>query len=360
MGVKRIQFLKKKLKSIVAVFVAFAMIFAMFPVTAVASISSGGDSDQIMPLSTTTPLRPFPQAGMDTGLVVDLFNTPGGQSEANLQILRQFANLVDRPGASPLNAQRSLLFAAANRGGTGSVYVVDPSTWDCPDSFRMVITLDAGTGGNAQLATSYRVTVCESMGYGMLMLVKLAGSEDIVLGGPFGNRTMRHVLWSGLPAPLRAHFTYEPGLPNSVSFQTYFDAMFRSLRFWPTHPVHAVNGHHSSGAVVTNNTYRGGTPPDGFRHSYQMAWSIHHVWDGPARSAAQITSRVTPPGSDPGFFRRETGPSTATDGTMDMAYALILASEQWGNVPAWDPVHPYARTAGYTYHEGKKNGAGNL
>jgi endo-1,4-beta-D-glucanase Y len=173
------------------------------------------------------------------------------------------------------------------------------------------------------------------MGNGMLMLVMLAGSEDIVLGGVFGERTMRHVLWSGLPESIRRHFSYEAGRDNSVSFQTYFDAMFRSLRFWPTHPVHVENGNHNWGADVMNNVYRGGNVNNNFRHSYQMAWSIHHVWQG----------------NRPGFFRREAGPSTATDGTMDMAYALILAAEQWGDVPAWSPTHPYERREGYTYHE---------
>jgi len=305
----------------------------------------------LSPLSVgAQALRPFPQAGQDVGLVVELFPLPVSQEEANLQILRQFANLVDREGASPLGAARSELFAAAGRGGTGSLFLVDPVTWNDPQGFRMVLTLDAGTGGTAQTETSYRVTVCESMGYGMLMLVLLAGSEDVVLGGDFGERTMRQVLWAGLPEALRLYFSYDPAAENAVSFQTYFDAMFRSLRFWPTHPVHAVNGHHSWGADVTVNAYRGGVPPVGFRPSYQMAWSIHHVWQGDERTQSQITSRVTPEGSSPGHFQRETGPSTATDGTMDMAYALILAHEQWGG-DAWCPQHRYDRAPGYTYLE---------
>jgi len=71
--------------------------------------------------------------------------------------------------------------------------------------------------------------------------------------------------------------------------------------------------------------------------SYQMAWSIHNVHDD-VHDADN-------------FFRREPGASTATDGTMDMAYALILASEQWGDAPAWDPVCHYSRTPGHTYLE---------
>ncbi|MCL2225230.1 MAG: dockerin type I domain-containing protein [Defluviitaleaceae bacterium] len=322
-------------------FRAFVFVFlqAFVMVTIGAMVVNAQPFAEINP--NNTPLRPFPQAGMDNGLVVELMNMPAGQVSANMDILRQFANMVDTPNStgSPLPANRSSLFRAAGQGGTGSIFLVDPATWDDPAGFRMVTTLDAGTGGTAQTPTSYRVTVCESMGYGMLMIVMLAGSEDIVLGGAFGDRTMRHVLWSGLPAPLRAHFTYQAGLPNSVSFQTYFDAMFRSLRFWPSHFVHATSGHQGWNANVNNNTYRGGTPPSGFGHSYQMAWSIHHVFGGAQR-----------PGS-PGFFQRETGPSTATDGSMDMAYALILASEQWGHEPAWCPVHRYNRTVGHTYLE---------
>jgi hypothetical protein len=323
------------------------------------------------------PQRPFPQRGFDNGLMVELFTsnasnnqtTPGTPREMDMQILHQFARLVDnQTNTRPVPASRAVLFnptvnAPAGWAGTRSVYVVDPATWEDPDGFRMIIALDAGTGGTAHTFTSYRMTVCESMGYGMLMLVMLAGSEDINLGSAFGNRTMRQVLLDGLPLPLRNHFTANVNNTNPnlrvVSFQTYYDAMFRSLRFWPTHPVHNTSRHHQSGANVFDNTYRGGSPPDNFSRSYQMAWSIHHVWDGPSRTEEQRRNRQLPTGAAPGFFRRESGPSTATDGTMDMAYSLILAGEQWGHEPAWCPTerfdrNPEQRPDGsyiFTYHE---------
>jgi hypothetical protein len=197
------------------------------------------------------------------------------------------------------------------------------------------------------------------MGYGMLMLVLLAGSEDVNLGSAFGNRTMRQVLLAGLPLPLRNSFTADINNTNPalrvVSFQTYYDAMFRTLRHYPSYPRTTTGNMNSSGANQSTD-YRGTTPPSGARRSYQMAWSIHHVWNGPARNAP---NDAVPTSATPGFFQRESGMSSATDGTMDMAYSLILAGEQWGHGPQWHETHrfnknPERRGDGsyvFTYHE---------
>jgi uncharacterized repeat protein (TIGR02543 family) len=312
----------------------------------------------IMPVASVTPMRPFPQAGQDTGMMVELFSPgAGGQAAANMAILHQFARLV-APDTPPTiswshDPHPSTLFTTH---GSNSLFVVDPDpgTRNDPNAFRMVMFLDAGTGGASQSHHSYRVTVCEAMGYGMLMLVQLAGSEDINLGPAFGNRTMRQLLLEGLPVGLRSQFSADPNAPNAVSFQTYFDAMFRTLRHFPSFPRSIAGGYGSYAAEhvdVTDNSYRASNTilPPGFRASYQMAWSIHHM---PGQSRFQ---RETYPGRD---GTPAAGPSTATDGTMDMAYALILASEQWGHAPVWCPVTPTGRV--YSYLEWARRMVGDI
>jgi len=358
------------MKNKLATLLAFAVIIALLPVNAIALAPEYPEyiedesaqlaeirqlSADVSAFSNTEPLRPFPQRGQDSGLMAPMLLPPGATAnpsspeEADLQILRQFANLIDNPvGAFNTGGNWPRAWPMFDSGETLSLYLVDPATRGVENKhdFRMVMFIPGGTGGDATIPNiSYRVTVCEAMGYGMLMLAKLAGSEDIVLGGAFGSRTMRDVLLAGLPVPLRYEFSADPNASNAVSFQTYFDAMFRSLRFWPTHPINQNTlGNHSwaTGATqINNNVYRDGRGAQPVR-SYQMAWSIHNV-HGQSQGDGHVPVD--------NFFRREPGPSTATDGTMDMAYALILASEQWGDVPAWDPVCRYSRTPGYTYLE---------
>ena len=343
-----------RIKKKIGMLLAVVMAFSMMPFSAVADTME----PYAAPLSTTTAMRPFPQAGQDTGMMVELFN-PGtaGQNAANMAILHQFARLVspdEHPTLSWSNTLHpSTLFATH---GTNSLFVVDPdpATRNDPNAFRMVMFLDAGTGGASVSQHSYRVTVCEAMGYGMLMLVKLAGSEDINLGPEFGNRTMRQLLLEGLPAGLRSQFSASPNAPNAVTFQTYFDAMFRSLRHFPSFPRSIANGYSTYEAEhidVTDVSYRAAnTPlPAGFRASYQMAWSIHHM---PGQSRFQ---RETYDGID---GTPVSGPSTATDGTMDMAYALILANEQWGHAPVWCPTTSTGRV--YSYLEWARRMVGDI
>ena len=343
-----------KIKKKIAMLLSVAMVLSMLPFTAVAETME----QYAAPLSTATAMRPFPQAGRDTGAMVELF-TPGaaGQNAANMAILHQFARLV-APETTPTiswssEPHPSTLF---DIHGTNSLFVVDPdpATRNDPNAFRMVMFLDAGTGGAAVSQHSYRVTVCESMGYGMLMLVKLAGSEDINLGSEFGNRTMRQLLLEGLPAGLRSQFSASPNAPNAVSFQTYFDAMFRTLRHFPSFPRSRVHGYGSYAAEhidVRDVSYRASNTrlPANLRASYQMAWSIHHM---PGQSRFQ---RETYNGIDGSPV---SGPSTATDGTMDMAYSLILASEQWGHDPVWCPTTPTGRV--YSYLEWARRMVGDI
>ncbi|MCL2286951.1 MAG: family 16 glycosylhydrolase [Firmicutes bacterium] len=273
-------------------------------------------------LPQATESRPFPQAGLDTGRVVELFRPTGfTQEQMNEDVLRAFATIVEgRPWAGAITGHPAEEFLTTVHGQ----FIVDPATLHTPEIFRMLMFLDHGTGGSASTATSRRVTVSESMGYGMMMLVQMAGSEDIPFEFNGRTTTIRQIMFDSLPVQLQEHFGIE-----RVNARLFFDGMFRSVRHWPTHPQHIVYGHRSTAANanINNNAYRGNIPAN-FRASYLMAWSIHYD--------ANI-----------GGFRRESGPSNATDGCMDIAYALILAAEQWGDVPVWCPVTPYTAVYGY-------------
>ena len=278
-------------------------------------------------------LRPFPQAGADTGRVVELFRPSGvSQQQMNEAVLRQFAQvIVGEPRILDPNDPHP---TDAFIGSVRSQFIIDPATFNDPDNLRMVMFIDHGTGGTARTANSRRINVSESQGYGMLMLVKMAGSEDIPFVFEGRNVTVRQLLWEALPAQVQSHFSME-----QVDARLFFDAMFRSLRWWPTHPQHVTGGGHNWGAVVTNNQYRGNIP-NNFRASHLMAWSIHY-------------------NADINGFIRESGPSNATDGCMDMAYALILAGEQWGHAPVWHPTSPTAAPV-YSYHEWARRMADDL
>ncbi|MCL2286027.1 MAG: hypothetical protein FWC32_06625 [Firmicutes bacterium] len=273
-------------------------------------------------------MRPFPQAGLDTGRVVELFRPTGlSQEDMNNDILRAFARIIIGAPWTLLNPEHP---AAPFLSTVEGQFLVDPASISDPENFRMIMFLPQGTGPGGSTATGSRVTVSETHGYGMMMLVQMAGSEDIPFELNGETITIRQLMFDALPEELQEHFGIE-----RVNARLFFDAMFRSLRHWPTHPQHVTGGHHSWGASNANlmaNQYRGLPAPNNFRPSYLMAWSI--LYD------------VTVDGGNGGFVRGP-GPSNATDGCMDMAYALILAHEQWGDFPVWCPVTPDGRVYGY-------------
>jgi len=308
-----------KIKKTFAILLAFILILGLLPVNVAAAT------------------RPFPQRGQDSGIMVNMLLPPGATANpsapenVDLQILRQFARLVDNdlnklPIPNPF-MNPNTAFAIFGAHDTHSLFMVDPASRTDPNAFRMVLFNPVGTGPG--LTNS--VTVCESMGYGMLMLVKLAGSEDVNLGPTFQNRTMREVLHRGLPVQLRSQIPV-----SEVSFQMYFDAMFRTVRHFPSFHINIATGHtiNNYQNAQNINTYRGAVPGAGHRRSYQMAWALNHNDSGI------------------GHFHRTGGvpgasPSTATDGTIDIAYSLILAAEQWGNDPVWCHSSPTAKTSSY-------------
>jgi uncharacterized repeat protein (TIGR02543 family) len=336
-----------KIRKALAMLLALLMVLTLVPFSAAAL-----EPEPIISFNNAVPLRAFPQRGMDSGIMVDL-TSPSDPSTANAQILMQFARLLE-PGRTherPRNQanQLSSLFNTTH-GGTNSLFIVDPATRNASNvnDFRMILLHALGTGGGAITSDSYRVTTCETHGYGMLLLVLLAGSEDTIVGHPF-NVSMRTILHRNLPTNLRN------AIPVSqVSFQTYYDAMFRTTRQFSAYPrlangslpgLPTPNGTTTSnnrgtsilngqlgGNQWQNTEYRGGPISPGVVPSYQMAWSIHHRHNS---------------GNTPGNFRRESGMSSATDGTMDMAYSLLLAQEQWGSAPSWGPDNATQRTHTY-------------
>jgi hypothetical protein len=177
-------------------------------------------------------------------------------------------------------------------------FVVDPhsGTRANPDRFRMVLRHLKGTGSSDDIVTS-----SESMGYGMLMLAYMAGSENVMSGG----KTVSEHLRDNLPSDLRAAFG-----SRQVTVRDYFDGLFRCLREFPSYNIN------TNGTLAWNFTSG--------RRTYLMSWELLSVGRSGDPNAALTTQFTRPALSD------DYGPSSATDGDMDMAYALLLAQQQWG------------------------------
>jgi len=128
-----------------------------------------------------------------------------------------------------------------------------------PDGFCMVMRHNTGGG-----AADMQVTTSESMGYGMLMLVLLAG-QDEALG---------------------------------IDVKSFFDGMFRSVMFWDSRI--RIEG----------------------RKSHLMVWQL--IQPGGPGTPYQRSAFTPKP-------ENEGNGSCATDGDLDIAYALLLADKQWGS-----------------------------
>jgi hypothetical protein len=183
-------------------------------------------------------------------------------------------------------------------------FIVCPSTSD-PDQFLMLLRHTSGTGG-----TGGAVTTSESHGYGMVMLAYLAGAEDVIISG---TRTLGDALRDNLPTTLRANFA---AVDRPVTVQDYFDAMFRCIKRFPTHEVEADSGNYSWG------TY------EWTRRSFLMVWELH---------STLVAGQPTTP------FRMSNR-NTATDGDLDMAYALLVADRQWGRTREGQAAMPTGMT----------------
>jgi hypothetical protein len=148
------------------------------------------------------------------------------------------------------------------------------ATTNNPDTFRMILKHNYSTTG-----TDGQVTCSESMGYGMLILAYLAGApgDGGAVSGGLNLRTIGG---------------------RRLTVQDYFDAMHR------THAAFPTNG----GSSFAGNGLAA--------RRWLIAWQILGNGTGINTSSWNINY---------------TGPSSAADGDLDMAYAYILAHQLWGS-----------------------------
>ena len=148
-------------------------------------------------------------------------------------------------------------------------FLIEPNTPNSNNSehFRMALSHQSGGG-----ASKGQITCSESMGYGMLMLAYMAGADEHFRNNSISNQNLKVVG------------------DRQLTIKCYFDGMFRSLMNWPTTQGTQISG-----------------------KRYLMAWEL-------------VTDTA-------GGSWRNTGSSasSATDGDLDMAYALLLADKQWGS-----------------------------
>jgi len=214
-------------------------------------------------------------------------------------------------------------------------FVVETDTPRTNDKneFLMVLGHYSGTGPVAPNP----IMVCESQGFGMVMIAYMAGAEDMmVLSDPANSSSprvpLRQRLHDNLPSGLRSQFG-----PDEVTFQVYFDAMFRTLRRFPTSQARTSHGPSTGSTVNATWAERTSNTATTIRSSYSgtinnpnylMAWSLGSAnGNGTQSNAANAVRNGA--WSDTG-----SGASTATDGAMDMIYALLLADRQWDSPPA--------------------------
>jgi hypothetical protein len=157
------------------------------------------------------------------------------------------------------------------------------STTNNPDTFRMVLRHFYSTTGTAS-----QITTSESMGYGMLLLAYLAGApgDGGAVSGGLNLRTIGN---------------------RRLTVQDYFDGMHR------THAAFPTNG-------GTSFHLDGGT-----NRRWLIAWQITANWEG------QTVTQVRNSGRTSNWNLNYSGPSSAADGDLDMAYAYILAHQLWGS-----------------------------
>jgi hypothetical protein len=267
-------------------------------------------------LSILVPARTaiVPQAGADTGPGGTMLGFPRqayfgyahqrvmpqgiSQAQMNQDVIDQFAKIIGE-------------------------FMVDfePSrndTMNNPSTFRMVLSMFGGTGpGIAGIG----VTTSETHGYGMMILAYMAGSEEAVIspgvtttnqngtrnGGTLqiGGMKIKDVLKLCLPQSLRDAYG-----SRDVTVRDYYDAMFRTMNHFP---ASGGSGHHIAWAL-TSGTRTGGTD---------------------AAPQTTTTSRMRP-FQEP--LRTTSGPSTATDGSLDTTYAMLVAEKQWGANAGLDGV----------------------
>ncbi|MCL2717875.1 MAG: glycosyl hydrolase family 8 [Lachnospiraceae bacterium] len=160
--------------------------------------------------------------------------------------------------------------------------IVDSDSPQTGDEFRLVFRhYQAWLINNDSIDVSH-LTVSESHGYGMMMLAYMAGSEE------------------------RLNLSPEQWLFDCTSLKHYFDAMVRTVLAFPS--------------------VSGGTDNKLF------AWELN----GYPRDGDNRTGYIIENGIKKAPFTRPASGSSATDGDLDIIYALLLADKQWGSDGAYD------------------------
>jgi len=155
------------------------------------------------------------------------------------------------------------------------------------------------------------ITVSESMGYGMLILAYMAGSEDALTA---------------------AGHTWRFG---AESLKDYYDGMLRTvLSFKSPLSVNGVRTAQHSWELFGFNT---GINETGFAVNNGtdiLTKGFRYINNSTA--SAKIAPFANTPGGGPnggegntGYYNN--GTSSATDGDMDIIYSLIVADKQWGS-----------------------------
>ena len=149
-----------------------------------------------------------------------------------------------------------------------------PQNWE---EFRLAFRHYQSWAVNNDSIDVSHLTVSESHGYGMMMLAYMAGSED------------------------RLNLSPDQWLFGCTSLKHYFDAMVRTVLEFPS-----VTG------GLDNKLF---------------AWELK----GYPRDGDNRTGYIEENGIKKAPFTRPGNGTSATDGDMDIIYALILADKQWGS-----------------------------
>ncbi|MCL2253906.1 MAG: glycosyl hydrolase family 8 [Lachnospiraceae bacterium] len=160
--------------------------------------------------------------------------------------------------------------------------IVDENSPANKDEFRMVFRHYQSWAIREGSIPVSHLTVSESHGYGMMMLVYMSGSED------------------------RLSLTPEQWIYGCADLQAYFNAMLRTVIAFPS---------------VT-----------GGDDNKLFAWELNgYPADGDNRTGYKEIDGIK---SAP--FKRPSSGSCATDGDMDIIFALLLADRQWGSNGEYD------------------------
>jgi hypothetical protein len=283
-----------RLSRILSVAVILALTLSLLPLSPATAPQAGANTGG-------GALRGFPQQENFSYTAPRVMPTGINQATMNQDVINQFAKMIEE-----FDIDR------------------DPATMNDPSRFRMILTMYGGTGPDTVRA----VTTTETMGYGMLMLAYMAGAENtnvtIAANGLAANRPLHEHLRANrtLPAGLRTAWS-----SREVTVKDYFDGMFRTLKHYRANSINASG----------NNAWSMSTT-GGNRRSYLMTWTLL------VPSAADRVRPLQRP------LEYSSGPNSATDGDMDMAYALLVAEQQWGpNAGEFSPTESYASGTATTY-----------